>query len=169
MRGMWLYALPFALAALNPVGADAQGRAQNDDASPYAVLAPDEGYDADSYSGLFKPHGRERSDVPVRASGGLVAATAAVSRKHRARDVQQMHARAWLGLRSARAGDRTTPALRWISRRLPLTIRMRERRDRNVTNEEAATDASVAASQQQFIDGMAAAQQSMNNATFNQP
>jgi hypothetical protein len=37
-----------------------------------------------------------------------------------------------------------------------------------MANQQAALDASTAAAQQQFNDGMAAAQQTMNNANFSQ-
>lgn len=165
MRGMWLYALPFALAALNPVGADAQGRAQNNNASPYAVLAPDEGYDADSYSGLFKPHGRERSDA-VRLAATRRCDGGVSQNIGRATFNKCMRARGWAFAQPAPATDDSSPSLDISS---PPIDNSSVNAAIEMTNQEAATDASVAASQQQFIDGMAAAQQSMNNATFNQP
>jgi hypothetical protein len=141
MRGMWLYALPIALAAFNPASADAAGREQSASASPYAILAPDQGDGGYRDADVLKPHGRGRSEAAEQAARGR----AFVAHAPAADD-------------SSPSPDIASPAI--DNSGSDAAIEM--------ANQQAALDASTAAAQQQFNDGMAAAQQTMNNANFSQ-
>jgi len=65
MRRIWLYALPLALAALNPAIAGATGRG-GPDSSVAAIAASgstDQGYGTYTYSDVLKPRGVERDEA----------------------------------------------------------------------------------------------------------
>jgi hypothetical protein len=143
MRAIWILLFPFALAAC-----DATGQAATFD-----------------YQDAWHPHGHARTDVALQVdTRACDAQTGARGDYGSPKFKACMRAHGWTfnGVESASTDD--TP-----SNSSPPDIPNNDAQAAiDSANQQAATNAANAAAQQQFNDGMAAAQQTMNNAVFNQ-
>jgi hypothetical protein len=172
MRKIWLYALPLALAALQP--AYASGRGGENPAAALVAEAPDGpdlsegGVGTYSYDDILKAHGRARGEAAEQAATTICDAgnpDNIASKRFNA----CMRRRGWRFVQFTPAApdasdDDSSPSFDSSPAASDNSGSDAAEQAIEMSNQQAANDAATAAAEQQNNDAMAAAQQTMNNA-----
>jgi hypothetical protein len=174
MRKIWLYALPLALAALQPVYANAGGRGGENAAVALVAEAPggpdlnEGGVGTYTYNDVMKPHDRARGEAAEQAATRICDAGNPdnISTK---RFTACMQHRGWRFVQftpaapDASDGD-SSPSFDSSPAASDNSGSDAAEQAIEMANQQAANDAATAAAEQQNNDAMLAAQQTMNNA-----